>query len=252
VANKDYRRISIFIHGWWGAGKSWLSASAPAPRLVLDTEGGYHDTEGKHIMWDPTSPVPQDLDKETSVIVDVNEWGVIEDVMNILRSGDHPFESVIIDSVHELQDQLKRVVANPEGVYDPNAVFQHQAWGRLKNNMGLLFRELRDLTRTSSPKRVNVVLVCGTDDELIPHKPLLEGGSRKVVTGFYDVVGYLRTAQDQKQQEVRVLQITPTPTAVAKCRLHSLQLEHGTEIINPDIRKMLSVVNKKESNANAK
>ena len=72
MVNKDYRRISLFIHGWWGAGKSWLSASAPAPRLVLDTEGGYHDTEGKHVLWNPSDPLPQDLDKETSVIVDVN------------------------------------------------------------------------------------------------------------------------------------------------------------------------------------
>ena len=91
---KDYRRISMFIHGWWGAGKSWLSASAPAPRLVLDTEGGYHDTAGKHILWNPQEPLPQELDKETSVIVDVNEWSVVESVMNILRSGDHPFETI--------------------------------------------------------------------------------------------------------------------------------------------------------------
>mgnify|MGYP003119386483 FL=1 len=241
---KDYRHISMFIHGWWGAGKSWLSASAPAPRLVLDTEGGYHDTAGKHILWNPQEPLPQELDKETSVIVDVNEWSVVESVMNILRSGDHPFETIIIDSVHELQDQLKRVIANPDGQYDPNAVFQHQAWGRLKNNMGLLFRELRDFTRPTSAKRVNVVLVCGSDDELIPHKPLLEGGSRKVVTGFYDIVGYLRTARDEKQQEVRVLQITPNSSAVAKCRLHNLQVAYGSEIVNPDIKKMIAVVNK--------
>ena len=122
-----------------------------------------------------------------------------------------------------------------------------QAWGRLLNNMALFLRELRDLSRPSSPRPVNVVPVAGTDDEKVPAKPLLEGGVRKLIAGWYDVVGYMTEAKDQNQEEVRVLQIAPGPLAVAKCRLHNLKVRWGTDIVNPDIRKMLAVVNPKES-----
>jgi hypothetical protein len=247
TAPRDYRRISLLIHGWWGSGKSWLAATAPGPRLVLDTEGGFYDTPGDLVVWDPNTPVDKAWTKDTSVIVDVQDWAAVETVRGILASGDHPFESVIVDSLHEMQTLLKRAVATPGSKYNPNATFEMQAWGRLLNNMGEFLRELRDLTRPTAAKRVNVVLVSGTNDEVIPAKPLLEGGIRKVVTGFYDVVGYLTEAKDQNQNEVRVLAITPTPLAVAKCRLHNLKVEHGTDIINPDIKRMILTVNPKET-----
>ncbi len=243
---RDYRRITILVHGWWGSGKSWFAATAPGPRLVLDTEGGFYDTPGTHVVWDPTTPPPE-VEKDTSVIVDVQNWQTVEIIRDLLRSGSHPFESVVIDSLHELQDQLKRSVAKPGEAYNPNATFEMQAWGRLLNNMALFLRELRDLSRPSSPRPVNVVLVAGTDDEKVPAKPLLEGGVRKLVAGWFDVVGYMTEAKDQNQNEVRVLQIAPGPMAVAKCRLHNLKVKYGTEIVNPDFRKMLAVVNPKES-----
>jgi len=244
---RDYRRISILIHGWWGSGKSWLAATAPGPRLVLDAEGGFYDVPGERIVWDPTTPFDKAWGKDTSVIVDVQDWATVEQVRTVLDSGDHPFETVIIDSLHELQTLLKRAVATPGTAYNPNATFEQQAWGRLLNNMGELLRDLRDLTRPGSPKRINVVLVSGTNDEVVPAKPLLEGGIRKAILGFYDVVGYLTEAKDQNQDEVRVLQIRPSPLAVAKCRLHNLKVKHGEQIINPDIRKMLAVVSPKET-----
>lgn len=246
MTSRDYRRISLLIHGWWGAGKSWLAATAPGPRLVLDTEGGFYDTPGDHIVWDPTKPIPE-VTKDSTVIVDTKDWHTVEDVRAVLRSGDHPFESVILDSLHELQTLLKRAVATPGQQYNPNATFEMQAWGRMLNNMGEFLRELRDLTRPSSPRKVNVVLVSGTNDEMIPAKPLLEGGIRKVITGFYDVVGYLTEAKDQNQNQVRILQISPDSAAVAKCRLHNLKVKYGDIIPNPDIKKMIQVVNTKES-----
>lgn len=237
----------MLIHGWWGAGKSWLAATAPGPRLVLDTEGGFYDTPGDHIVWDPNTPVPK-VTKESTVIVDTQSWETVEDVRDVLRSGDHPFESVILDSLHELQTLLKRAVATPGQAYNPNATFEMQAWGRMLNNMGEFLRELRDLTRPGAAKRVNVVLVSGTNDEMIPAKPLLEGGIRKVIVGFYDVVGYLTEAKDQNQKQVRILQVHPDAAAIAKCRLHNVNVKHPDGIIpNPTIGRILATVNPKES-----
>lgn len=249
---RDYRRITVLCHGWWGSGKSWFSATAPGPRLVIDTEGGYHDTPGEHIAVTPADLAkwienPGDLSKDTSIIVDVQTWQDVEFVRDVLRSGNHPFESVIIDSLNELQDQLKRAVQVVGSAYNPNEVYDFQAWGRLLNNMSLFMRELRDLSRPTSAKPVNVVLVCGTDDERVPAKPVLEGGVRKLIAGWFDVVGYMTIAKDQNQNEVRVLNIESSPLHVAKCRLHNLKVKHGSEIPNPDIKRMLAVVNPKEN-----
>lgn len=247
---RDYRRITVLVHGWWGSGKSWFAASTPGPRLVIDTEGGFHDTPGEHLVVQANRLATTDLSgitKDVSVIVDIQSWQDVEFVRDVLRKGEHPFESVIIDSLNELQDQLKRAVQAIGSAYNPNEVYDFQAWGRLLNNMSLFMRELRDLARPTSVKPVNVVLVSGTDDEKLPHKPLLEGGVRKQIAGWFDVVGYMTVAQDQDQNEVRVLGIESSPIHVAKCRLHNLKVKHGSEIINPDVKRMLAVVNPKES-----
>lgn len=242
----DYRRISVLVHGWWGSGKSWFAATSPGPRLVLDTEGGFYDTPGEHIIWDPSTPIPTGLDKDSSVIVDVTEWAQVEVVRDYLRTGNHPFNSVIVDSIHELQNQLKRSVQNPGDAYNPNSVFDMQAWGRLLNNMGEFLRELRNLTRPGATRRINVVLVSGTDDEKVPAKPMLEGGIRKAIAGFYDVVGYMTVGQNAQKEEIRVLHTVANSLHVAKCRLHNLTVKYGGAIPNPDFRKMLAVVNAKE------
>lgn len=222
---------------------------------MIDTEGGVFDAPGDKVMFDPRTEQyttlddqpfdPKGLTKDHSVVVDVQDWGTFDDIMSILRSGKHPFETVIIDSLHELQDQLKQSIATPGEAYDPNATFQHQAWGRLLNNLSLAMRELRNFTRRKANKPINLVIVCGSDDEGIKAVPLLVGGIRKATAGFYDVVGYLRTAQNQHGDEIRVMQIHPSDTAVAKCRLHNLSVKYGAQITNPDIRKMIAVVNPK-------
>jgi hypothetical protein len=238
---RDYRRVTVLVHGWWGAGKSWFAATAPGPRLVIDAEGGFHDTPGTSVEWRPGEPYPE-MDKDTSVIVPVYTWADVHAVMTVL-TAEHPFESVIIDSLHELQDLLKQAVAEPGEAYDPNATFEWQAWGRLKNNMGVLCRQLRDMARGGYPTKVNVVLVSGTDDEKIPAKPLLEGGARKVIASFYDIIGYMTMAKDDKGEDVRILQVQPTPAAQAKCRLHNVKVKWDAVIPSPDVKKILAVTN---------
>ena len=240
------RKIMVATHGWWGSGKSWFANSAPGPRLVMDMEGGVEDIPQRQLHWDPvTQPEPpEDLTDDTSVIVDINDYNLVTHLLAYLERGQHPFESVIMDSLTENQKQLKQKVAKPGVEYDPNAVFDQQAWGRLLNNGELVIRRLRDLTRKSAAKRVNVVVVMGSDTEAIPVKPLLQGALRKSLAGFFDLEGYLYTAvNNDTKEEARIMQISPSADAEAKCRLHLLKVKHGTHIINPDMRDILATVN---------
>lgn len=250
---EPYRHAFFGIHGWWGAGKTWLAHTLPGPRLALDTEHGTIDIRdrtdrpvGRVISWDPlTAPVPTDLGPDDTCYVNIRNLAKLNAVLLLLESGNHPFNSAVLDSGTEMQAMVKTQVANPGKEYDPNAVFDQQAWGRLKNHGGLTFRRLRDLTvEGETPKPISVAIVLGSDNEAIPAAPLLEGGLRKQVAGWFDLFGYLFThTHPETKEELRVLQIVTTPTAVAKCRLHSVKVKYGPFIENPDLSEILNTLN---------
>ena len=234
-----YRRISTVIHGAWGTGKSWLADTAPGPRLVLDAEGGYFDTLSPKVQWDPSTPPPGGLDKDTTVLVDITDWDTVRKVMTHLLNGNHPFESVIVDSFTEMQKILKDRIGK-----GPDALFDQQAWGKLLAHMELFVRQLRDLTRPSATKPVNVVVVCGTDSEAVKKTFLLQGGLRKSIAGFVDLVGYLFPGKTEDGQDLRVLQVSPTDLVEAKCRLHKVKVAHPNGyIVEPSLLDIIKEVN---------
>lgn len=245
------RAIYVALHGWSGAGKTWLAHTLPGPRLVLDAENGSWDVEAREdkdievLWWDPlTQPVPVDPGDDVSVVANIRDLNVLMVLMKLLRSGEHPFTSVILDSFTEMQAMLKTKVADPGKDYDPNAIFDQQAWGRLKNHGGLILRDLRDLTWPDSKKRVHVAVVMGSDTENLPARPLLEGGVRKNLHSWFDMVGYLFTSYNGEiGEELRVLQIAKTQDAEAKCRLHNVKKTYGVFIERPDLAEVVRIVN---------
>lgn len=245
--NNNNRTIIFGVHGWWGSGKTWLVHTLPGPRLVMDMEGGSEDVQCHTVSWNPLdSPCPgaSDLTEDTSVVVDISDYTVVTHLLQILETGIHPFNSVVFDSLTENQKQLKEAVANPGQAYDPNATFEQQAWGRLLNNGELVIRRLRNLTRKNSKRRVNVGIVMASDTEQVPAVPLLQGALRKSIAGFLDLQGYLYTAMNNETQELaRIMQISPSPMAQAKCRLHNVHVHYGDHIVNPDMRDILAVIN---------
>ena len=83
---------------------SWFGVSGPAPRLVLDSEGGSRFTPGRKITWDPAAYAPPEApvdDSWDTCIVTVHNWSVVERVMAWLQSGQHPFRTVVLDSLTE-------------------------------------------------------------------------------------------------------------------------------------------------------
>ena len=241
----NYRRISFWIHGWWGAGKTWLGQSLPGTKLILDTEGGAWDTPSDKVLWSPTTePVPV-VDKGTSVVADITEWPQFQKAVEILETGNHPFDSVIADSVSSMQEQLKMSVQDRKdpNAYNPNAVFADHAWGRLLENMRYLFRRMMVLRRPSSPRQINVALISGSNTEAVPIAPLLEGGIRTKVPGMVNIMGYLTAEPDEKGEELRVMQIVSTKMVVAKCNEHRVKEHYGPMIVSPNLTEIIAVAN---------
>lgn len=244
------------VHGSWGSGKTWLGHTMPGPRIVMDTEGGWEDVPVETKLWDIMSGAPMpEVGDDTSVVVEVTSSDTVYEVLRVLEKGDHPFRSFVVDSLTESQKQTKTAVS-PNEVYDPNAVFDHQSWGRLFNHGELMIRRMRDLTRPSSPKRMHGLVLMGSDIEAAPIRPLIQGGLRKHLAGFFRLEGYLfstvGTVGEYEGKIIRVMNINSAHGAEAKCNLHKLNEEYkdagnGYQILNPNMAELIAIANKENN-----
>lgn len=237
----DYLRTSFVIHGPAGTGKTWLSQTVPGPRLVLDAEGGVYDVPFVNtIVWDPlTTPDFGDLSPEDTVVASVETWDQFLAAVNYVLSDTHPFESVILDSYTEIQKVVKDNLAEER---DLDYKFQFDDWGALLNRMEKLTRHLQHKTRPNSRKRINLVLVCGTDDESGKAKFLLQGALRKHLPYWLDMIGYLVHERNQETGRLdRVLHLTGTAQREAKCRAHAVREHYGESVPAPDLTEIIAV-----------
>ena len=166
-------------------GKTSLAETAPGPVLFLNAEGGTNWLARKTIPWNPLDGPPEgDIDDETVVVVDVFEWEMLERVTRFLKSGKHPFISVVLDSITELQKQAKRAVTDTG--------MKLQDWGTLYDKMDPILRELRDLTQVPGSNVACVVLVAlanRKDERIVPD---IQGSMARSLAGQVDTLGYLR------------------------------------------------------------
>lgn len=176
--------LRMLIHGESGVGKSWTGASSPAPRLILDAEGRGHYTVGRKVTWDPmVSPPPAYDGTWDTCIVTITDFQVVQLVFNWLASGQHPFVSVIIDSLMELQQRcIDRIVGDEQ--------MQRDNWGELKRRIEGLMRSYRDLTMLAGNTVRCVILITGSKEDNGLMRPMLQGASGQSSPYYMDVVGY--------------------------------------------------------------
>lgn len=230
--------LSAIVHGESGAGKSWLGATTPTPRLLLDVEGRTkYAPLGNRVVWDPHNPVP-DTEGIDTVVVKVLDFNVMALVYQWLQSGQHPFASVVIDSLTELQ---KRAIDNIAGA----DAMQTQNWGELLRKMEILVRQFRDLADHPTKPLWAVVFITGTHEKGGKVRPLLQGQIGSTAPYYCDLVGYLGTcpSPEDPAQTVRCFHIQPTGALVVKDGTDILTQTYGSVIYRPDFRAMLRVLN---------
>lgn len=247
----DNETISLLVHGEPGAGKSWLGQTAPHPRLVLDAEGGsrapkrINPTTGKseripQVTWDPhTGPPPAEGEWETCR-VSVRNFDTLRRVYEYLNTGQHPFRSVVIDSLTEVQKRCK------DSIREGDEVMNERMWGVLLDRMELLVRSLRDLVdHPIKPIEALVVLALSVDKNF-KMKPAVQGALGISLPGFVDVEGFLAPGVGDDGSQTRRLLIGPHDRFEAKDRTHTLTEHYGAVIENPNITEMISVLNYQE------
>jgi hypothetical protein len=210
------RALSVLIHASAKQGKSRLSITAPAPRVYCDVESAarFLEADGliKPIKWDPKDPPPVYDGTWDTAVVSTRDFDTVEKVYRVLNSGQHPFNSLIIDSISELQF---RVVDNMTGRAQPTM----QQWGGVYRDVGGFVRDIRDLTMHPIKPLEAVVVVAMT--RLIDGKyvPWCQGQLQTVLPFLLDATTYLYVDSDEDGQPIRMLLTQPTPQFEAGNRI---------------------------------
>lgn len=192
--------LNILIFGESGVGKTVLATSAAAvpsmaPVLVLNYEGGL--LSAKQLA--DTIGIPKGALKT----VRLNSFYEIEGVYNALREEDHPFRTVIIDSLTELQkasmDQIMTEVTRKDASRDKEIPAQRD-WGKSLEQVRRIVRGYRDLPMHT----IYTALAKEDKDEItgeVKVRPDLPGKLAGQVAQFMDEVFYMFSTMDTKDEE---------------------------------------------------
>lgn len=179
--------ISALIYGTSGTGKSWSGATSPAPRLLIDAEGGGRFAPRNHPMvpWNPLEGPPPEWDgKWQACFVPAHNWKTLDAALQWLESGNHPFRSVVVDSLTEAQKSLIGAVS---GIAQP----QLQQWGEVLRRLEDYVRRLRDLTTRQDNPLEAVIVICLADTTPEGKTiPMVRGQLKNSLGAFFDVVVY--------------------------------------------------------------
>lgn len=230
--------FTAVLHGESGGGKSFLGDTVPAPRLILDAEGGSEFTPSwPKVIWDPNAYAPpgvqgcapgQEQVQETTRVI-VRDWQTLARIFMWIDSGHHHFTSLVLDSLTEIQKRCRDEIRGTDQM-------QQQHWGELLIQMETMVRTLRDLAMDPRNRLMNVVILALTDDKAGKYRPLIQGALQKSLPGFIHLVGYLYAEQDPGTQSIqRKMLIAPVGNYVAKDRTHIITRTFGPVIPIRDV-----------------
>lgn len=223
-------QLNMMIYGESGLGKTTLAGSADAVPdmrnvLIIDVEGG---TESLRV------PYPN-VD-----VIRVASWQDMQNLYSTLQKGGHGYNTVVIDSLTELQkfsmDKIMRELVESKPDRDVDVPSMRE-WGKNITQIRQVVRAFRDLPVST----IFTALDRADKDErtgITVHKPYLSGKLASEVAAFLDVVVffYVKEVEEEKDgkkikvQERKIL-CQPTASHVAKDRTNKLPMV----ITDPDM-----------------
>lgn len=130
--------IKGLIYADAGKGKSWLAATAPKPLILLGEA-------------DVTIATLKALQKTKGIVPDIWEINSLDDIAEayeFLCSGNHDYETVVIDGLTDINSRIKRAAVehavSKRDTHDPD-ILEQSDWNRVGEKMRNLVRSFRDL-----------------------------------------------------------------------------------------------------------
>lgn len=245
---------TFLVYGETKVGKSSLAATAPGPVLVLDEEGSWNAFEGRAnpnnpdqpyrvTWWDDLSQPPPDVTEHDICVVDVHRWEAVDQTINWLLQPNHPFQSVVMDSVTGIQVKCKESITNPiEGL-------KQQEWGALLAHMANRVKRFRSIVKDpKNPVRVMVFTAEGKHHPDGAYRPHMEGQLRNGIAYWMNTTACLRVAQmpgpdgivTEDSPMVRRLLVKPHPMYTTGT--HFEDRFETNAINNPNITEMMTTI----------
>jgi hypothetical protein len=200
---KRKQGLTMAVFGHQKQGKSSFGDSGPRPVLMLDVEASGTWTPSAKIYWNPqreTVPTwPVDPRAESpdglwdTCIVIIHDYRDLDALHKILMTGQHPFNSISMDSVTEIQQRIMRAIAKSAA-----RKLEWDDWGVILREINALIRAYRDLLTHPTNQVWAVTYIMGTkhDDKVGKWRPLLQGASQDYVPYVPDLTGWLEAQAD--------------------------------------------------------
>jgi len=209
-AGRRMQGICCLFHAFAKQGKSCVADSGWPPRLTMDLEGGAFWTPSRKVYWEPareTCPAwPCDPRAVTpgnpegywdTCIVITRTYGDLKAMRYFLERGQHPFNSVTLDSVSEMQQRFTDELAADKKM-------ERDHWYAMLRWVNQTLRGYRDLITHPVKPVWSVSLVCGThwDDRAKKWRPLLQGQSKDYVPYYPDILAWIEAQPDGRRDMI--------------------------------------------------
>lgn len=194
---------SAIIFAEYGAGKTWLAASADeledySPVLIVNIEGSASGVGRKY----------PDVD-----IIDADTYEKLEDIRYSLLNEDHPYKTVVFDTFNVAQNRAEKFFkSKPE-----NQNNRFGAWSDLKEWSIDFMREMHHaefmaifLAHPQVDKDENTGRMLTTVQ--------IAGSAKTIVPTIPDLIGYIDFMQDENDNTVRVLRVGRSSSIITKNR----------------------------------
>ena len=248
-----YTPLTIALYGSPGQGKTALATTAPTPALLIDPEGSSHFAHGVEAgrpkklnvtRWEIGKPLPSEIGDYCAVTV--GEWRHFGPVLDVLSSGKHPFRSVIIDSLTEVQQRLHHLIIEDS----TRDALQQADWGTSRNRLGIFLRKLRDMAVVDldNPVQCIVFIALAKDAENLTAvtRPALQGSISNDFESLVEVIGYVRLDHNAEEQTTdQVVLIGPHNKYQVKNRIPDLW-EHQPTMVNPNLAELFDFIQPQE------
>lgn len=210
--------------------------TAPGPVLILDAESGTDYLEDV-TYWDPVNEAPPEDDGTwRNCVVSVLDYETVVKAYDYLAAGNHPFKSVVLDSISEIQQRCIDSIAGANQM-------KQQQWGELLRTVSGITRKFRDLKKHPTNPLWAVVFVAMTTQNEGKWIPLVQGGLKNFLPYYVDAVGWLYTDINDFGQTERHLLLGPDPMFESKERFNGAL---PRVIDDPDLSEVIRTLNAKE------
>lgn len=163
--------VKALVYGSSGSGKTTFAGTA-TNAIFASAEGGLMSI----------ADIKPDF-------VEIKSLKELTDLLSYLKTQKHPYQTVIIDSISEINEIIKIEIKRKTG-----KAMQLQDWGDLAEKIRAILRGFRDL-----PMHVLFLAQenCEMDDQkIVKVVPQLNGKAATEIAYFMDIVGYLSIAAD--------------------------------------------------------